>query len=72
MPDLSGLELTSFVRSNPDIAHLPIILLTSETESGRAVTGLGIGADDFVRKGVSDAEIAARLHAVLRRARAPR
>ncbi len=71
MPDLSGLELTSFVRSNPDIAHLPIILLTSETESQRAVTGLGLGADDFVRKGVSEAEIAARIHAVLRRSRIP-
>jgi serine/threonine-protein kinase len=71
MPDLSGLELTSFVRSNPEIAHLPIILLTSETESQRAVTGLGLGADDFVRKGVSEAEIAARIHAVLRRSRVP-
>jgi serine/threonine-protein kinase len=72
MPDLSGLELTSFVRSNPQLAHLPIILLTSETESARAVTGLGIGADDFVRKGVTEAEIAARIHAVLRRSRTPR
>ncbi len=71
MPDLSGLELTSFVRSNPALTHLPIILLTSETDSARAVTGLGIGADDFVRKGVSEAEIAARVHAVLRRSRVP-
>lgn len=69
MPDLSGLELTSFVRSNPDISDLPIILLTSETDSARAVTGLGVGADDFVRKGVTEAEIAARLHAVMRRSR---
>jgi CheY-like chemotaxis protein len=71
MPDLSGLELTSFVRSNPALTHLPIILLTSETDSARAVTGLGVGADDFVRKGVSEAEIAARVHAVLRRSRTP-
>ncbi len=68
MPDLSGLELCSFIRRNPAWVSIPIILLTSETDSSRAVTGLGLGADDYVRKGVTEAEIAARIHAVLRRA----
>lgn len=69
MPDLSGIELCSFLRSNPAHANLPVILLTSESDSRRAVAGLGVGADDYVRKGVSEAEIAARLNAVVRRSR---
>ena len=69
MPDLSGIELCSFLRSNPAHASLPVILLTSESDSRRAVAGLGVGADDYVRKGVSEAEIAARLRAVVRRTR---
>ena len=68
-PTLDALH--SFIRRNPAWAAIPVILLTSETESSRAVTGLGLGADDYVRKGVSDAEIAARIHAVLRRAARP-
>lgn len=69
MPDLSGIELCSFLRSNPTHSHLPVILLTSESDSRRVVAGFGVGADDYVRKGVTEAEIAARLNAVVRRTR---
>jgi serine/threonine protein kinase len=67
MPEMGGLELCTFMRSNPKLADIPILLLTSETDSSRVVTGLGVGADDYIRKGVSEAEIAARVLAVLRR-----
>jgi CheY-like chemotaxis protein len=66
MPDLGGFELCTFVRSSPTLKHVAIVLLTNEHESTSAVAGFGVGADDYVRKGVSDAEIAARLHRLLR------
>ena len=54
-------------RARPETAHLPIIMLTARTAESDRVTGLDLGADDYVTKPFSLRELAARVRAVLRR-----
>lgn len=65
MPGGSGIELTKWVLKNKNI---PIILLTSLDDIIDKVTGLEIGADDYVSKPFNARELLARIGAVLRRA----
>jgi DNA-binding response OmpR family regulator len=51
--------------------HVPVILLTARGQEADKVTGLGLGADDYVTKPFSPRELVARVHAVLRRAARP-
>lgn len=69
LPTLSGFEVCRIVRSRPATAHLPIIILTARTGEHDRVLGLDFGADDYVTKPFSLRELAARVRAVLRRAR---
>ncbi|MBI5408004.1 MAG: response regulator [Nitrospirae bacterium] len=67
LPALSGLEICRIIRSNPDTASLPIIMLTAKGEEVDRILGLEMGADDYVTKPFSPRELAARVKAVLRR-----
>ena len=69
LPQLSGLELCRRLRRRPDTAHLPIIMLTARGEEPDRLRGLDTGADDFITKPFSPAELVARIRAVLRRVR---
>ena len=69
LPQLSGLELCRRLRRRPETAHLPIIMLTARGEEHDRLRGLDIGADDFITKPFSPAELMARIRAVLRRVR---
>lgn len=71
LPQLSGTEVASRVRSNPATANLPIIMLTARTEEVDQLVGLMVGADDYITKPFSTKVLLARIEAVLRRARAP-
>ncbi len=64
MPEMSGYE---FIRSYTREADAPIIVLTARLEESDKVTGLELGADDFVTKPFSPRELTARIRAVLRR-----
>jgi two-component system, OmpR family, catabolic regulation response regulator CreB len=66
LPDMSGFELLKEVRRTQTT---PVILLTARTSELDRVLGLEIGADDYVAKPFSPRELAARVKAVLRRAR---
>lgn len=69
LPVLSGIEVCRILRSRPNTAHVPIIMLTARgTESDR-VTGLDVGADDYITKPFSLRELGARVRAVIRRGR---
>jgi DNA-binding response OmpR family regulator len=57
------------LKSRPDTAHVPIIILTARTSESDRVTGLDIGADDYIVKPFGLREFAARVRAVLRRGR---
>ena len=67
LPVLDGSEVCRLVRARPATAHLPIIMLTARTAESDRVSGLDLGADDYVTKPFSLRELAARVRAVLRR-----
>jgi DNA-binding response OmpR family regulator len=67
LPVLSGVEVCRILRSRADVRHVPIIMLTARTSEDDRVTGLDLGADDYVTKPFSLRELSARVRAVLRR-----
>jgi DNA-binding response OmpR family regulator len=69
LPVLGGLEVCRLLRTRPNTARVPIIMLTARTSESDRVTGLDAGADDYVTKPFSLRELAARVRAVLRRGR---
>lgn len=69
LPVLGGLEVCRILRARPETANVPIIILTARTSERDRVTGLEIGADDYITKPFSLRELAARVKAVLRRGR---
>jgi two-component system, OmpR family, alkaline phosphatase synthesis response regulator PhoP len=71
LPVLSGLEVCRILRTRPNTARTPIIMLTARTSESDRVTGLDVGADDYVTKPFSLRELAARVRAVMRRRHVP-
>ncbi|MGD9806820.1 MAG: phosphate regulon transcriptional regulator PhoB [Hyphomicrobiaceae bacterium] len=68
LPDgVSGIEVCRRIRARPEIKGLPVIMLTARGEETDRVRGLTTGADDYVVKPFSVAELAARVEALLRR-----
>jgi DNA-binding response OmpR family regulator len=67
LPVVSGTEVCRVMRSRPDTAGTPIIMLTARTGEADRVAGLDMGADDYVTKPFSLRELSARVRAVLRR-----
>jgi DNA-binding response OmpR family regulator len=67
LPVLSGLEVCRILRARTSTARVPIIMLTARTSESDRVTGLDVGADDYITKPFSLRELAARVRAVLRR-----
>jgi DNA-binding response OmpR family regulator len=67
LPSIDGTEVCRLVRARPATASLPIIMLTARTGESDRVSGLDLGADDYVTKPFSLRELAARVRAVLRR-----
>ena len=67
LPVISGTEVCRILRARPNTASIPIIMLTARTGETDRVTGLDLGADDYVTKPFSLRELAARVRAVLRR-----
>src|SRR3954451_2726012 len=67
LPDGDGRELARSVRASG--SEVPIIMLTARGTELERVVGLELGADDYVVKPFSGAEVVARMRAVLRRAR---
>jgi len=64
LPGIDGLEVCRILRRESDV---PIIMLTALTTDDDRLTGLNLGADDYVTKPFSPRELAARVRAVLRR-----
>ena len=69
LPVLGGLEVCRILRSRPNTAETPIIMLTARTTESDRVIGLDVGADDYITKPFSLRELAARVRAVMRRGR---
>ncbi|MBE9552123.1 MAG: phosphate regulon transcriptional regulator PhoB [Proteobacteria bacterium] len=69
LPHLSGIEICRRIRRDPATRDLPVIMLTAKGEEADRIRGLDTGADDYVTKPFSPAELVARVRALLRRAR---
>jgi len=67
LPVLGGIDVCRIMRGRPETAKVPIIMLTARTSESDRISGLDVGADDYVTKPFSLRELAARVRAVLRR-----
>lgn len=67
LPELSGTEVAARLRTNPQTADLPIVMLTAKGEEVDQIVGLTVGADDYIPKPFSMKVLLARIEAVLRR-----
>lgn len=67
LPGRDGMEITRIVRSDQNIAGLPVIMLTARVEDTDKIVGLELGADDYIGKPFNPREVVARVRALLRR-----
>lgn len=67
LPVLDGIEVCRILRGRAETRRLPIIMLTARGSEEDRVSGLELGADDYIVKPFSLRELAARVRAVLRR-----
>jgi two-component system phosphate regulon response regulator PhoB len=67
LPGLDGLEVCKSMKNSTPTASIPIIMLTARAEDADVVTGLELGADDYLTKPFSPRVLLARIKAVLRR-----
>ncbi|MGC4805403.1 SpoIIE family protein phosphatase [Micromonospora sp. DT233] len=63
MPRLDGFGLVTALRADPRTRHVPIVLLSARAGSAESVAGLSVGADDYLTKPFSAAELIARVRA---------
>jgi two-component system alkaline phosphatase synthesis response regulator PhoP len=68
LPELDGLMICQAMRTDPQTAAIPVIMVTARGDEADRITGLELGADDYVTKPFSPKELAARVTALLRRA----
>ncbi len=64
LPKMSGMEVLSRIREETQV---PVLLLTARSMEEDKITGLGLGADDYVTKPFSLRELALRIRAIMRR-----
>lgn len=67
LPGMDGLEVCRRIRSSEELRNIPVIMLTAKGEEVDVVSGLEVGADDYVTKPFSPRVLIARIRAVLRR-----
>ncbi len=71
LPDLDGLTICRELRRDPETRSIPILMLTARGSERDRITGLELGADDYLTKPFSVRELVARVAAIWRRARVP-
>lgn len=67
MDGMSGTEMAEILKNDPATADIPIIFLTAKDSDEDMVSGLNLGADDYIAKPYSIKNVLARIAAVLRR-----
>ncbi len=67
MGDISGYKLLQYIRSNSAIAEIPVIFCSAKDSSDDTITGLNLGADDYISKPFLAREVVARVKSLLRR-----
>ena len=67
LPGIDGLEVCRILKKENRTADIPVIMLTAKGEESDVITGLELGADDYITKPFSLKVLIARIHALLRR-----
>jgi two-component system alkaline phosphatase synthesis response regulator PhoP len=67
LPGIDGLEVCRAIRRNPTTESLPVLMVTAKGEESDIVSGLELGADDYIVKPFSPKVLVARVKALLRR-----
>jgi two-component system phosphate regulon response regulator PhoB len=71
LPGVDGLEVARRIKGDADLRNIPIVMLTAKGEEADVVTGLELGADDYIIKPFSPKIMIARIKTVLRRQNEP-
>lgn len=66
MPGMDGFEVCEAIKSNPEVAHIPVVMVTALTDASDRVRGLQAGADDFLSKPLNDTALMARVRSLVR------
>ena len=69
MPNMDGWDTLKAIRKNKTTERIPVIMITAVSEDQKVVTGLKIGADDYIVKPFVLPNLLARIEAVLRRSK---
>lgn len=67
LPGIDGLEVTKYLKNSQATTQIPIVMLSAKGEEADIVTGLELGADDYITKPFSPRVLIARVRAALRR-----
>ncbi|MEK7448003.1 MAG: response regulator transcription factor [Planctomycetota bacterium] len=67
LPKMDGWDVCKKLKSRPETAPVPVIMLTARAQETDKVLGLELGADDYITKPFSPRELVARVKAVMRR-----
>jgi DNA-binding response OmpR family regulator len=71
LPEVDGLEVCRRLRADPVARDVPVVMLTARGDEQDRITGLELGADDYVTKPFSPRELVLRIQSVLRRSAVP-
>ncbi|MGB0582819.1 MAG: response regulator, partial [Limisphaerales bacterium] len=66
MPDINGYEVCETIRADPDLAEIPVIMITALDDRDSRLKGIEAGADDFLTKPVDSLDLKARVKTVTR------
>jgi two-component system cell cycle response regulator len=66
MPGIDGFETCRQIKQDPDVSHIPVVMVTALSESSDRVSGLEAGADDFITKPINDTALFARVRSLVR------
>ncbi len=69
LPGIDGLEVTAYLKNNSLTKNIPIVMVTAKGDESDIVTGLELGANDYISKPFSPKVMIARIRAILRRRR---
>ena len=66
MPDMDGFQTCALMKADPDLAHIPVVMVTALSDIQDRIKGLDAGADDFITKPINDVHLLARVRSLVR------